>query len=564
MIGSLILVAVMNVPSQVPASSSKRGPSECQGLRDDISKRVRWCSEGAIDRPPADKVPLADIAQRFAPILWFSPNEPLLWANPESIKAAWKNDARKQKRSCSLANVPGESKISIPHRLPGDDQSGPAVYYQLIEYDRGTHPFDETHETVDLTRVRKIDLRYFFYYLCDIGANAHPDDLEAVQFTLHVISDESGCRRLEISRITGFAHGLEWVYNRLAVEAPRRNERADAARISKAGDLLLPATVLVEEGKHASSPDRNGDGSFTPGYDVNERVAEAWGIRDNFGSGLIVPRYHAEDSKRRDPNHRIFPGGLSPDDPLRLYYIDCSSPAETWPVSSDPAPDAGSGTVDRDAPKGGAPTYQLQSAHALGHLESADGLGDGDFGDLPRRHNVVSEKLSLIAHRASLTVRWDQPVNFAVGDRGKGLRARWPNQLTLTLPGIRPGPAPVWLAARGTFNIDRTDESPHRFERIDFLVLPSAARWFDSYISLWGYSNGQNGQLLPEVGYRIRLVSKEPPFRFPRFLARVVPLLGLRVGLRLPSLPRLLGIDAPNEDSARAVRVIFEFGGGAF
>lgn len=562
MITPLVLAAAVSVPSQVPASSSRRGPRACQELREQIGGRARWCAESGAGRPSARQVPLADIAQRFAPILWFSPNEPLLWADPGAIKKKWQDAGAGRHRSCSLENIPGGSTIRIPHRLPGDDQDGPAVYYQLIEYDRGRDPFDPKTETVDLTDLHEIHLRYFFYYLCDIGANAHPDDLEALQFTLRVVRDGE-CRRLEIAHITGFAHGLEWVYNRLAVEAPRRSGGAKSARLLKAGDLLLPVTVLVEEGKHASSPDRNGDGVFTPGYDVNERVAEAWGVRDNFGSGLIVPKYHAEDSKRRDPDHRIFPGGLDAGDPLLEYYRDCSSPAETWPVAGS-ARDAASGEDARDASGQAAPTYALQSAHAVPDLASAQGLGDGDFGDRPRRHDFLREKASVLVHRTSINARWDQPVKFAVGDSGKGLRARWPNQLTLTLPGIRPGPLPVWLAARGTFNIDRTELTPHRFQRIDVLVLPSAARWFDSYIALWGYSRGENAQLLPEVGYRIRLVSKEPPFRFPRGLAQIVPLLGLRVGLRLPSLPRLLGIDRPGQDGARAVRIVVEFGGGAF
>ncbi len=542
MTGALFFAAMVLAQAQMPAKSLEAEGTPCETLQKQIDDKVRWCG--------SDKVPLAEIARRFAPILWFSPNEPLLAANPRAIEAAWKDAASPGKRSCSLENIPGTGTISIPHRLPGDDGRAdgkdPAVYYQLVEFDRGPQPFagNAADELVDLTAVRQLHLRFFFYYLCDIGTNAHADDLEATQFTLDVVDEGKDCRRLEVNKITGFAHGLEWVYNTLEVEGRARRKDPNKARLLKASDLLLPATVLVEEGKHASSPDRNGDGAFTPGYDVNKNVAEAWGVRDNFGSGLVVTRYHAEDTKDRVAKHRIFPAGISQDDPLHDYYTQCSSPKESW-----------------DA---GEPTYDLLSARLSKAKEKAHGLGDGDFGDDPNRHSWAREKFSMMVHRASITARWDQPEKFAVGDRHRGVRARWPNQLTLTLPGFHPGPIPVWLAARGTFNIDRTLDRPNRFQQVDVLLMPSAARWFDPYVSLWGYTNGENAQMLPEIGYRIRLVSKEPPFRFPRPLARVVPLLGLRVGLRLPPLQRILGIDKPSQDGARAVRLVVEFGGGAF
>jgi len=51
----------------------------------------------------------------------------------------------------------------------------------------------------------------------------------------------------------------------------------------------LAGHVLVEEGKHASCTDRSADGHYTPGFDVTERVNDAWGVRDTLarevGSG---------------------------------------------------------------------------------------------------------------------------------------------------------------------------------------------------------------------------------------------------------------------------------------
>jgi hypothetical protein len=67
-------------------------------------------------------------------------------------------------------------------------------------------------------------------------------------------------------------------------------------------------TVLVEEGKHASVPDRNADGVYTPGYDVNLRVNDAWGLRDVFGSAVLLgARYTASMSKPRTSRFRLLP-----------------------------------------------------------------------------------------------------------------------------------------------------------------------------------------------------------------------------------------------------------------
>lgn len=565
----VLLMSLVDVPAQVPASAPRIGPSGCKELRNEVSDQVKWCRQATAGHAEFRKVPLRDIAKRFAPILWFSPNEPLLWADPADIQSGWQQSLQNgEKRSCDLSSVGGLKQIGIPHRLPGDPDKGPAVYYQLVEYGGGSSPFEPSHETIDLSQVTRIDLRYFFYYLCDIGANAHPDDLEAIQFTLKVDKEGDDCRRLQIGRVTGFAHGLDWVYNRLDVEELRKKARKATARTQKAGDLLLPVTALVEEGKHASSPDRNGDGAFTPGYDVNKNVQEAWGVRDNFGSGLIVPKYHAEDSKKRHPQHRVFPAEIGPRDPLRRYYCGCSSPPENWSTTHgddmDSAEDASEvgqlpGCEDDGVP---VPKYRLESAYSHRNLVSARGLGDGDFGHLPRGRTWLGSFRRVLTNSTSVSIRWDQPESRVI--RGVEHLARWPNLWTITLPGVRPGPLPGWLAARTAFHFKTPEDTRTIFQRVDLLLLPSAARWFDSYISLWGYSRGENGQLLPEVGYRIRLVSKEPPVKYLHLPNSFFPLVGLRIGLRLPSLPKILGLKRSDQDGARAVRLIVELGGGAF
>ena len=75
-------------------------------------------------------------------------------------------------------------------------------------------------------------------------------------------------------------------------------------------------TLLVEEGKHALATDKNGDGYFTPSYDVNVRINDAWGVRDIIRSGgLFSGGYQAWMTKVRHPRDRIMPP-LPTDSPL--------------------------------------------------------------------------------------------------------------------------------------------------------------------------------------------------------------------------------------------------------
>ncbi|MEJ2484002.1 MAG: hypothetical protein P8049_13055 [Gemmatimonadota bacterium] len=96
------------------------------------------------------------------------------------------------------------------------------------------------------------------------------------------------------------AHGIEWFWNVVEVD----------------GETKFPMYLFVEEGKHALATDKNSDGYFTPSYDVNVRVNDAWGVRDIIRSGgLFSGGYQAWMTKVRRPEHRVFPP-LPDDSPL--------------------------------------------------------------------------------------------------------------------------------------------------------------------------------------------------------------------------------------------------------
>ena len=99
----------------------------------------------------------------------------------------------------------------------------------------------------------------------------------------------------------GKAHGVLWYDNTLESDADTRS----------------PLHIMVEEAKHASCPDKNGDGMYTPGYDVNTRINDAWGVRDIIRSGgLFAASWQSWMAKIRWPRHRVFPP-LPEDSPRR-------------------------------------------------------------------------------------------------------------------------------------------------------------------------------------------------------------------------------------------------------
>jgi hypothetical protein len=236
------------------------------------------------------------LAAYAAPVLWFSPDEPLLKVRGKPAMARGR-------------------EIALPEAFPfEDDPGGPVVYYRVRRIlQRGDEPgagaYVESPDprgrsVVDLEKVGGIELDFFFYYSKDFGGGTHVHDVESVETRLAVarLPDCAECPWvLGLMRVTGKAHGIQWYDNTLAVD----------------GTTSLPVHVLVEEGKHASCTDRNADGYFTPGFDVTERVNDAWGVRDTLGTGtFFTGNYQSWMTKVRSDDTRVFPP-LPEDSPLR-------------------------------------------------------------------------------------------------------------------------------------------------------------------------------------------------------------------------------------------------------
>lgn len=235
-----------------------------------------------------------ELAAYCAPILWFSPDEPLL------------EDA-------------SGTDIRIPEPLPFEDQAGaPVVYYRVrtiltIEGAKEKtyipDPYgDVNNSLINLENVIGFDLDYFFYYHREEGTGAHHHDTEAAFFKVAVWKRDKcpDCRfALLVTQALGKAHLMKWYDNTLDVDR----------------QTVLPITLLVEEGKHATCTDKNGDGYYTPGYDVSRRVNDAWGVRDVIRTGLSFSGgFESWMAKIRHEEHRVFPP-LPEDSPIREKHL---------------------------------------------------------------------------------------------------------------------------------------------------------------------------------------------------------------------------------------------------
>lgn len=218
------------------------------------------------------------IAELAAPMLWFSPDESRLY------------DA--------------DGKIQLPEALPYDQNiNQPVVYYKIrkvytvhkrIRLLSGAS-ISNRSENYDLSKMAALEIEYYFYYKEENGLGGHPHDLESTQVQIQIVATPDCPDKkyaLVAKRIIARAHGLYWFENALNVDA----------------QTSFPISILVEEGKHANCTDKNADGVYNPGFDVTEKVNDAWGVRDIISTGkLFSGRFQAWMAKERSPKSLLLP-----------------------------------------------------------------------------------------------------------------------------------------------------------------------------------------------------------------------------------------------------------------
>lgn len=425
------------------------------------------------------RMTLERLAAYCGPILWFSPDEPLLQGAEDT-------------------------GILIPAAFPFEAKSDtPVVYYRLRNIvrtrDAKKLPYgaalNRGESRLDLANISTIQLDYFFYYPSEEGFGGHAHDVEALELTI-LVWHRPQCPECPYSLIVlkavAKAHGVLWYDNTLMMDP----------------DTRFPLTILVEEGKHASCTDKNGDGYYTPGYDVNQRVNDAWGVRDIIrGGGLFSGGFESWFAKVREPKDRVIPP------------LPADSPNRTW--------------LAREARQaGGLAVYELRPfprpelAASDPHLVPfiAD-KGSPDWPTIETPPPIIDMRRTLyddsFAKSLSLSARMD-------GDLGVSLI--FP---LFIVKNFNEPLAGGWL-------VNRVYMKDHRLRDFGYNVLytRSASRWIDGYFSLGverdEEDDGQS-QLYwcAESGFKFRANIKHSPLRF---LSPITDFWGMRIGTKVDGL----------------------------
>ena len=471
-----LMIATLVCASAAPTNAATRTLIESAALK---------CCEyesvpGLVYVGARNELSFQEIASYAAPVLWFSPDEPLLGG----------------KRGPS---------INIPSYFPFEDSvSTPVAYYRVRTIllrpgaDSGAVRLDRTHRSRSRVRIDQIagmDIDYFFYYPSEVGLAGHQHDVESVEFKLAFGARpdcEPDCRYgMVVRKVVGKAHGMLWYDNTLDPSVETR----------------FPIHVLVEEGKHASCPDANGDGQYTPGYDVTERVNDAWGVRDIIRGGTLYSGgFQSWMAKDRQKQDRVFPP-LPADSRVREELEQRADPGghavyelRPFPSAEKAAPELVRFIADKGDP--GWPRVE-----AVGTLT--------DF-----RKWVSAESF---IKSMSLAYRYD--------GEGRGGIA-----LTLPLFIVRPFNEPMgggWIS-------NRLYLKDHNLRDIGWQLqyTSSASRWVDPYFSGGAeWDKRDDGGIVTygviEQGVKFRVNVVHSPLKF---MSKLTDFWGLRFGLKARGL----------------------------
>jgi hypothetical protein len=399
---------------------------ECPGLvPEEGEEGILWRGQAPIGLP--------EIAGLAAPILWYTSDEPLLISDERKV-------------------------LPDPHPCDEPSESG-VVYYEATEIRLRSREEEEVSFPPEADRaffqkVASFTLTFYFYYRQDIGLDSHRHDIEVTHMNIVLEKSADGCQTVQLSAVVGLAHGVHWYNNILHIEP----------------DTRLPITILVEEGKHASCPDRNADGVYTPGYDVNHRVNDAWGVRDVLSTGFLgASDYSSSMSKTRELRFRMLPppvAGRCPSRPSRATVSEeMLGRYELRPANQVPACDK----VAQE--KEEAPDEETPEAHAarMDRERIAAMMKDHHFGSGYEPDQFPEKSLRSLAPQVRNPSRWIPSVIL-----------RHDNVRPLSFSFVFPGHDAnlVWICPK--LNIG------HDVLGLDALITPSASQWVDWYFTFGG------------------------------------------------------------------------------
>ena len=443
-------------------------------------------ADGVVWKGNHNLISFEELASLAAPMLWFSPDELLLYDS--------------------------EHKKQLPNAFPFEEYNGPVVYYKYrnIYTSKSVDYSDEELNTkglelINLDHVQAIDLDFFYYFEKETGLGSHDHDIESVALQMAIIKDPSCTNNkygIAVKLVTARAHGLHWYNNVFEVDSR----------------TFFPLSILIEEGKHASCTDKNADGAFTPGYDVTKRINDAWGVRDIITSGkLVTGSYQAWMSKNRTPESILFP----PIPPNSLHYEQLVSKFGDYLEGNQyqlrPYPDYPRKDIDKNLKK----LMKGKKPHKWPSIDKVKG--------------DVSLKLALKEDKAyrsfGAAYRWDDSNGYTV---------------TVPLLIFKTVEAPMtggylfnkFNLGGGITSIKNGSVMVNKLLGHQIVHTSSASKWIDTYVGFGYETYDTNIQpnlgeefdtyFVSEAGIKIRLNISKTPLKFLRWLG--TEFWGVRIG----------------------------------
>jgi hypothetical protein len=442
------------------------------------------------------RMTMKQLAAYAAPVYWFSPDEPTM------EEAAGKD-------------------LRVPEILPFQSQvDAPMVYYQYNQIttravgDRAgfgdgpgyiPDPGAKDNSVIDLFNLVAINLKYIAYFSREEGLGGHEHDVEPAEFRISVLRSDGEwtqrypdiqCDELNfvvlVNRVTAEAHGLIWYFNVLEVDEYTR----------------FPMHLLVEEGKHGLCTDKNSDGYYTPGFDVNVRVNDAWGVRDIIrGGALFTGGFQAWMAKVRRREHRVFPP-LPEDSHLRAQHEE-------------------DGVYARD-----------NAIYDLRAFPSSQEAGDDEL--LALKMSEKEQRDWPEVNEISSVAQYQQWSDAELALKSFAISLRADGDLGFSFV------FPLFIVKNfedpmsGGFLVHRMYLKDRGLRDFGWQLMytPSASRWFDSYFSAgveWDQepvttdSSATDVDFVVETGFKFRVNITKSPLKFLSFLT---DFMGFRAGIK--------------------------------
>ncbi len=448
---------------------------------------------GIIWKGTDNHISFEKLAAFAAPMLWFSPDEILLYDK----------DGNKQ----------------LPKAFPFEKEGKtPIVYYKLrnvygIDKELAvlhSESLDPRLKLLDLSQVKAIDLDFYYYFAKETGPTGHDHDIESITIQLRV-EEVTFCPEysyaITAKKVTARAHGNQWYYNAFEVDA----------------QTFFPLSILIEEGKHASCTDKNADGIYTPTYDVTERINDAWGIRDIITSGrLVTGGFQAWMAKSRNKRSIVFPPLPKGSPHYESFQRKFGSFIEGSQYELRPYPDYKKLKEDGKIVKGLDRFMKTKKPHQWPSMRKVSGSGGASVKQWIKDEKSYSS--------LSLAYRWDDAHRISLA---------FPLFFFKNVEAPKTG---GWLYNKlylGDLN-SVIDDNSIEFEKLlghQITYSSSASKWVDTYLGL-GYEvfdkevdptkTVYKFSFVSEAGIKIRLNIAKTPLRFLRYLG--TDFWGIRMG----------------------------------